>query len=104
MFTFQLRRGTAVQWAAANTVLRAGEPGLATDTKEFKVGDGNTPWLSLPLFVPSYLQKDVLEAYIAAAVDDAPPLSQEGLEQVVALVIDELDVPDLVVLYNNVKV
>src|SRR5690554_4981596 len=42
-----VRRGTAAEWTAANPVLAAGEPGLEIDTGIFKVGDGQTPWLSL---------------------------------------------------------
>lgn len=44
----QLRRGTASAWTAANTVLAAGEIGIETDTKKFKIGDGTTAWNSLP--------------------------------------------------------
>lgn len=43
----QLRRGTAAQWTANNTVLAAGEIGLETDTDKFKVGTGSTAWNSL---------------------------------------------------------
>lgn len=43
----QIRRGTAAQWSAANTVLSNGEWGLETDTKKIKIGDGITPWSSL---------------------------------------------------------
>lgn len=46
--TIQLRRGTAAQWAAANTVLAEGEPGMETDTSSLKVGDGVTAWNDLP--------------------------------------------------------
>ena len=42
-----VRRGTAAEWTAVNPVLAAGEPGLEIDTGIFKVGDGQTPWLSL---------------------------------------------------------
>ena len=42
--TLQIRRGTAAQWTAANTVLAAGELGYETDTGFFKVGDGATAW------------------------------------------------------------
>lgn len=45
--TFQFRRGTAAQWTSANPVLAAGEFGLETDTKKFKVGDGALAWNSL---------------------------------------------------------
>ena len=45
---FQFRRGTTAQWAAANTVLAAGEMGIDTDTDQFKIGNGTTGWNSLP--------------------------------------------------------
>ena len=44
---FQLRRDTAANWTAANTVLDLGEPGVETDTLKLKIGDGVTPWNSL---------------------------------------------------------
>ena len=44
---FQFRRGTAAQWASANTVLASGEMGIETDTAKFKVGNGTTAWNSL---------------------------------------------------------
>lgn len=43
----QLRRGTAAQWATANTALSNGEPGYETDTGKFKLGDGSTLWNTL---------------------------------------------------------
>jgi hypothetical protein len=43
----QFRRGTAVEWSNANTVLAAGELGLETTTSQFKIGDGATAWNSL---------------------------------------------------------
>jgi len=47
MANLQIRHGTAAQWAAANPVLKNGEPGAETDTKKLKVGDGTTTWNSL---------------------------------------------------------
>lgn len=44
----QLRRGTSAQWAAANPVLAAGEPGVDLDTDVLKIGDGVTAWATLP--------------------------------------------------------
>ena len=44
----QVRRGTADQWAAANTLLAEGEIGLELDTSLYKIGDGSTTWNSLP--------------------------------------------------------
>ena len=43
----QFRRGLAAQWVSVNPVLAEGEFGLVTDTGQFKVGDGTTPWNSL---------------------------------------------------------
>jgi len=51
MFTFKLRRGSASGWATANPILRAGEPGIETDTNKFKFGNGTSAWLTLPYFV-----------------------------------------------------
>ena len=41
------RRGTALQWSTANTVLGVGEVGFAFDTNVVKIGDGLTAWNSL---------------------------------------------------------
>ena len=46
--TYQFKRGTAKRWREMNPILRAGEPGLETDTGKLKVGDGFTPWIRLP--------------------------------------------------------
>ncbi len=45
--TIQWRNGTAAEWASANPILRAGEPGYETDTGKYKIGDGVTAWNSL---------------------------------------------------------
>lgn len=47
-FRFQLRRGTSAEWAAADPVLSAGEPGVDLDTGEQRIGDGVSPWSQLP--------------------------------------------------------
>lgn len=41
---FKLRRDTAADWALANPVLLAGEPGIESDTRKVKYGDGVTNW------------------------------------------------------------
>lgn len=46
--TIKMRRGTALQWQTANTVLAAGEMGFETDTRKFKFGNGTTPWNIMP--------------------------------------------------------
>ena len=44
-----LRRGTTAEWAAANPVLSAGEPGVDTTTGEQRIGDGVRAWSALPI-------------------------------------------------------
>jgi len=48
---FQLRRGTAAQWMADNTLLAEGEFGYETDTLSVKLGDGVTLWNDLPYYL-----------------------------------------------------
>lgn len=46
----QFRRDTAERWAAANPVLAEGELGLILgSSNQYKMGDGVTPWNSLPI-------------------------------------------------------
>lgn len=45
---FPLRRGTKAAWETTNPTLAEGEPGFETDTYTLKVGDGNTPYTTLP--------------------------------------------------------
>jgi len=40
----KLRRDTAANWTTTNPVLALGEPGLETDTRKVKYGDGVTAW------------------------------------------------------------
>jgi hypothetical protein len=43
----KLRRDTAANWTSANPILALGEPGLETDTRKVKYGDGSTTWNGL---------------------------------------------------------
>lgn len=38
---------TAKEWNNLNTILLAGQMGIETDTRRFKIGDGATPWMEL---------------------------------------------------------
>jgi hypothetical protein len=44
---FLVRRDRAVNWSTDNPVLAQGEMGLEIDTKNWKMGDGITPWNAL---------------------------------------------------------
>jgi hypothetical protein len=63
--TIKLRRGTAAQWATADPVLLAGEPGFETDSGRQKIGDGTHTWAQLEYFLP----ESALAATIAAALE-----------------------------------
>lgn len=43
----RLRRGPASEWIAKNPILGLGEPGLETDTRKIKYGDGISDWSTL---------------------------------------------------------
>lgn len=53
---WQIRGGTAAQWTANNEVLGKNEMGVESDTglvdgrRKYKIGDGVTPWNSLPYY------------------------------------------------------
>lgn len=46
--TIQVRRQSSAAFTVENPVLARGEPGLETDTKKVKYGDGTTAWNDLP--------------------------------------------------------
>ena len=46
--TYKLKRGTAQRFIEINPILDQGEPGFEYDTYKLKIGDGFTPWNSLP--------------------------------------------------------
>jgi len=46
--TFRIRRDLAAAWAATNPVLGLGEPGIETDTRRVKYGNGSAAWNALP--------------------------------------------------------
>lgn len=49
MTTIRFRRGTTTQWETANPVLASGEPGYDLTLDVFKVGDGTSTWMQLPI-------------------------------------------------------
>jgi hypothetical protein len=73
----QLRRGTASQWTAANTLLAQGEIGLETDTSKLKLGDGSTLWNSLSYFSAG--------SGVTAVTATSPVASSGGLTPVISL-------------------
>ena len=46
--TITMRKGTSARWSSVNPVLVNGEIGFVYDNNKIKIGDGVTPWNSLP--------------------------------------------------------
>lgn len=45
----KLKRKTQAQWESSTVIPLEGEPCMATDTFQFKIGDGVNVWTALPL-------------------------------------------------------
>lgn len=58
---FRIRRDTAANWNSINPTLQLGEPGLETDTRRVKYGDGATAWNGLAYSRALALWGDVSE-------------------------------------------
>ena len=58
MSTIQFRRGTASEWSSVNPVLQAGEPGLETDTRRVKSGNGVDSWSDLQYLASEAISVD----------------------------------------------
>jgi len=84
------RRGLASRWTAVNPILEIGEFGFEEDTQKFKIGDGETAWLSLPYFLnedDSVSTADVT-ALIAAAGEDVQDAIATSVATAVAGLVD----------------
>ena len=71
--TSPFKVNTRSQWATLNPVLLAGEPGLESDTSNLKIGNGRSPWSSLPYHgCPGYWGSFWdSTSQVAAAIDTA---------------------------------
>ena len=67
---FRLRRDSAADWTSNNPVLLLGEPGIETDTRKIKYGDGTTAWNSLGYSVADLDADLVAIAALSPANDD----------------------------------
>lgn len=66
-FSILPKRGTAAQWTASNPVLKIGEVGFESDTRQEKRGDGVTPWNDL-----SYFGADILAVRASVSATTLP--------------------------------
>ena len=59
----QVKRGTHIAFHNVNPILLSGQPGYEYDTHKLKLGDGKTPWNSLPYIGDHVAPKDGKSAY-----------------------------------------
>ena len=82
MTTMLQKRGNSDEWAELNPTLDSGEIGYEEDTHLFKVGDGTTPWGSLPVdYIPKSIvtQKgSLLVASGPSQLEELPPSNIDG--------------------------
>ena len=62
----QIRRGSAAEWTAANTILAEGEMGLELDTGYYKFGNGINNWNDLSY---SQVSPEIVQDIVGAMVD-----------------------------------
>jgi hypothetical protein len=103
----QLRRGTALQWATANTLLSQGEMGIEIDTNKIKIGNGTTPWNSLPYYQTNTdLALYATKQYVDTAISNinipdvsnfitAAELVDYSTKQYVDTAISNINIPDV---------
>lgn len=72
--SIRIRRDTSSNWSSKNPILKVGEPGLETDTRKLKFGDGTTQWNNLP-----YSGIDINDSNLLENIDDrVASLIKEG--------------------------
>lgn len=69
---FRIRRDTAANWTSVNPTLALGEPGLETDTRRVKYGDGSTAWTSLGYSGEAFTASITALAGLTPAADSLP--------------------------------
>lgn len=94
--TIRIRRDTASNWNQKNPILKLGEPGLETDTRKLKFGDGVSTWNNL-----LYTGSDTDSTILLENIDDrVASLLKAGSNIVISyddnsdsLVIDAINIP-----------
>lgn len=111
IWEFQWQRGLAANWAIKNPVLRDGEPGLESDTRKFKIGDGVSRWLDLDYYLDENHVVALIEDYLGIGgggpdprIGDMDDLTTLDKVTIVAAIneLNGIDVP-LTLLYENAK-
>lgn len=74
-YQYELRRGSAAEWTAANPILAHGEPGFESDTQHLKIGDGVHAWADLPYFIT---EVDLADAVVNGVPGPTGPTGPAG--------------------------
>lgn len=85
--TIKLRRDTAANWTAANPTLALGEPGIETDTRKVKYGDGVTAWTTLQYAVGSTSYTGTITSVTGSGTINGLTLSGSGTSGSVTLTL-----------------
>ena len=75
---YRFKRGTAQRWIEVNPILQQGEPGFEYDTGKLKIGDGFTPWLTLPYINDIKVDDNQEEMVTVSAYDQLPTIGDEN--------------------------
>lgn len=96
---FRLRRDTAANWTSINPVLALGEPGLETNTRRVKYGDGTTAWNSLAYSGEAFTASITALAALTPAADRLPYFTSTSAAALATLtsyarsLLDDSDAP-----------
>lgn len=105
--SFQLRRGTGIDWATRNPRLREGEMGLELGTNRYKIGDGVRKWNDLPYFSDDSTLKAYIDAEIANLAGSVSGVTQLEFTAHIEETAPHQNYDDgtsLLLLYENAKV
>lgn len=94
--TIRIRRDTASNWNQKNPILKLGEPGLETDTRKLKFGDGVSTWNNL-LYTGSDTDSTILleniDDRVANLLKAGSNISISYDDNSNSLVIDAVNIP-----------
>jgi hypothetical protein len=85
--TIKLRRDTAANWTQANPTLALGEPGIETDTRKVKYGDGVSAWTTLQYAVGSTNSNGTITSVTGSGTVKGLTLSGSGTSGSVTLTL-----------------
>lgn len=101
------RMDTAADWAAKNSLLKAGEFGQETDTGRLKMGDGVTRWNDLAEYWPSHHEVQMMIDSATGGVTVVGDLSDltTDIKTTIVDAINEVATPSVpfTTLYRNAK-